>query len=204
MPIPPTLEWLPGGVLRLLDQRRIPLEVRFVETNDYREAAALIRAMAVRGAPAIGATAAYAMALAAHQAAASDPAGLLAALEQAAQTLKEARPTAVNLAWAVERQLATPRAGPFTGAAGLQAALLAEAEAIAAEDVRANRAMGQHAAEAAAAAGPPDDLHPSLQYRFAGDGRVRHGAGGDPRRPRSGRRVFVYVDETRPALQGRA
>src|SRR4051794_7316336 len=95
------LEFL-HGQLRLLDQRRLPTEIRWIETNDYRTVAEAIRTLAVRGAPAIGLTAAYATVLAAFEA---DPkvhdwrGRLYAAMDDLAAT----RPTAVNLFWALKR-----------------------------------------------------------------------------------------------------
>ncbi len=86
------IEWR-DGVLRILDQTRLPSELRYVETRDYRDVAAAIRTLALRGAPLIGIAAAYGVALAAHA----------GSLDEGADALAAARPTAVNLRWAVER-----------------------------------------------------------------------------------------------------
>lgn len=93
------------GCLRLLDQRLLPHETRYVDYVDYRQVAAAIQEMVVRGAPAIGAAAAYGLALAAQELGADTAEALLVDLEKAGASLKDARPTAVNLAWAVERVL---------------------------------------------------------------------------------------------------
>ena len=90
--------------LRLLDQTRLPQEEVVVESSDYRQVIASIREMRVRGAPAIGVTGAYAMVLAAKEILESGDAGeFLSRLRDAAEEIKAARPTAINLAWAVER-----------------------------------------------------------------------------------------------------
>lgn len=200
MPPYRTLEWLPGRTLRLLDQRQLPHRVAYIETQDYRTAAGWIRSMAVRGAPAIGAAAAYAMALAAYHTPAEDAARLRLALAAAGETLKAARPTAVNLAWAVERVLATAKDPALRSAAAVQAAVLAVAHAIAAEDARTNRLIGRNAL-AALPAGPLTFIHhcntgtlATVDYGTA-LGIIRHAH-------EAGRTLFVYVDETRPRLQG--
>jgi methylthioribose-1-phosphate isomerase len=185
--------------LRLLDQRVLPERVEYLETQDYRQAAEMIRDMVVRGAPAIGATAAYALALAAFHSNAADPAGLRQAIEDAGSTLKAARPTAVNLAWAVERIIELARTNRFATIADLQQAILAEADEIAAEDVRTNQAIGHNALEVVP--NPATFIHhcntgalATVDYGTAlGIIRAAH---------ESGRQVFAYVDETRPRLQG--
>ena len=93
------------GALRLLDQRLLPQEVMYIDYVEYRQVAAAIRDMVVRGAPAIGAAAAYGLALAAQESGAETTDALLANLGLAAEELKNARPTAVNLGWAVDRVL---------------------------------------------------------------------------------------------------
>src|SRR5688572_12700634 len=115
-----------GTSLSLLDQRLLPAEEVWIECRDEREVASAIRTMVVRGAPAIGGSAAFGMALAAQKG--SD-------LTEAANVLKQARPTAVNLAWAVDRMLRH------------DGDLNAEAVRILEEDVAANHAIGRHGAE---------------------------------------------------------
>src|SRR5258707_12976093 len=99
-----TFEWNDGRV-QMIDQRRLPWSLDHVEYEDYRAVAQAITDMFVRGAPAIGATAAYGMALAAYQSPALDMGSVLDFLEVAGVILKKARPTAVNLAWAVDRMI---------------------------------------------------------------------------------------------------
>src|SRR3954466_6308768 len=103
-----TVEWNDGRV-RMIDQRQLPWSLEHVEYDDYRAVAQSITDMVVRGAPAIGATAAYGMALAAYQSPALDMGSVLEFLEVAGVILKKARPTAVNLAWAVDRMMAVAR-----------------------------------------------------------------------------------------------
>ena len=119
--VPPAVRWKRGR-LWLLDQRKLPATVRYVEQTSAAGVARAIANMTVRGAPAIGIAAAYGMALAAR----AD-----ASLNAAAQVLIAARPTAANLAWAVNRVLAA--AHP-----------VAEAEAIHREDIAMCRAIGRH------------------------------------------------------------
>jgi methylthioribose-1-phosphate isomerase len=193
-----SLIWL-GDRLRLLDQRRLPTEVVYLDLATCADVAAAIRDMAVRGAPAIGAAAAYGLALAARAAADGGLPAALAALEQAAAVLRQARPTAVNLAWAVDRVLTRARRRPWSSAAALAAAVEGEAAAIAQEDVDTNRAIGRHGLELV----PPGAriVHhcntgalATVDYGTAlGVIRAAHEAG---------RGVHVYVDETRPRLQG--
>ena len=136
------IEWTGGG-LRLLDQRRLPRETRYLDFTAAAPVAAAIRDLVVRGAPAIGITAAYAVVLSArqHHAAADDDwrSRVAADMDQ----LATARPTAVNLVWALERMrtcLNSPGDDPV-------ATLLEEARRIHAEDVAANRRMGESGAE---------------------------------------------------------
>ena len=132
------------GTLKLIDQTRLPLEQVIVEIDDYRGAVAAIRDMQVRGAPAIGVTAAYAVVMAATELAAGDKASFLADLRAAGEVINGARPTAVNLAWAVRRMLRLAETSLEAGAdlSQVREGLLAEARAIQEEDEAINRRMG--------------------------------------------------------------
>lgn len=193
-----TLQWV-DGALRLLDQRRLPHETVYVDCRSAAEVAWAIREMVVRGAPAIGVAAAYGMALAALSNPAEELAALRADLAAAAECLRAARPTAVNLGWAVERLLRRA-ADPAVGdAAALRAALLAEAQTMAAEDIAVNRQMGRH--------GLPLVPDPATIIHHCNTGAlatVDYGTALGVIRTayEHGRRVHVYVDETRPRLQG--
>ena len=131
--------------LRLLDQTRLPQEEVVVESSDYRQVISSIREMRVRGAPAIGVTGAYAMVLAAKEILESgDASEFLSRLRDAAEEIKAARPTAINLAWAVERLMEVAK-GEAEPSAACQR-LLKEAKEIQRRDVEANRQIGRHGA----------------------------------------------------------
>ena len=175
-PLPRSVEWC-GDHVRLIDQRRLPEHLVMVDLTTADEVADAIADLTVRGAPAIGAAAAFGVALAVV--AGEDP-------HAAGARLKAARPTAVNLAWAVERVLAA--ADP-----------VAEAVRLADEDVEINRAIGAHGA-ALVPAGANVLTHcnagglATVGYGTAiGVVRAAHEPGSDP---------HVWVDETRPVLQG--
>ncbi|MAS34421.1 MAG: S-methyl-5-thioribose-1-phosphate isomerase [Anaerolineaceae bacterium] len=193
-----TVEWHNGQV-RMIDQREIPWKLVTVDLPDYQAVAEAISNMTVRGAPAIGASAAFGMALAARNSSATDLAGLLADLEQAAQVLKASRPTAVNLAWAVDRLMDIARSGEFSNPDDLREALLKIAQQIADEDVAINKRMGQHGA--ALIKDGDTILHHCNTGALAavdwgtalGVIRAAH---------EQGKQIHVLLDETRPRLQG--
>lgn len=193
-----TIEWHNGRV-RMIDQRLLPLEYRVVEYGDYRQVAEAIRDMVVRGAPAIGAAAAFGLALAARQGRATSISELMADLEQAAAVLKDTRPTAVNLTWALERMLRRARAGQWQRVDDLTAALEAEALAIAEEDVAVNRRIGEVGAEIV-----PDGANILTHCNAGALATVDYGTalGVVRMAVERGKRVHVWVDETRPRLQG--
>jgi methylthioribose-1-phosphate isomerase len=176
----------------LLDQRRLPLDEIYYRLASVEEVAEAISAMVVRGAPAIGITAAYGMVLAAGTVATEG----LGALARAGLLLKQARPTAVNLAWAVDRMLARARAIPVSE---LRSVLAAEARAIHREDVLACRRMGQLGAERV-----PDG---ATVLTHCNAGALATGGYGTAlgviRAAReAGKHIEVLADETRPYLQG--
>lgn len=193
-----TVEW-DKGTVRLIDQRRLPWEFCTAEYQDHEALASAISEMVVRGAPAIGATAAYGMALAGLRSEAETLDALRTDLQQAAQHLGRARPTAVNLAWALERQLRVVMEGQWASADELRAALIREAHAIADEDIAINQRMGVNGA--ALISDGDTILHhcntgglATVDYGTAlGVIRAAH---------EQGKRIHVLVDETRPRLQG--
>ena len=132
----------------LLDQRRLPRETTYIDLTGAEDTARAITDMVVRGAPAIGITAAYGMTLAAH-AAAQGGQELEGALRNAGAVLRRARPTAVNLAWAVDRmeRCFAQAAERGAGAEEIIAVMAAEAEKIHADDIQMNRQMGRFGAE---------------------------------------------------------
>jgi methylthioribose-1-phosphate isomerase len=174
--IPPTIEWRDGAV-RLIDQRRLPDELTFLTCRTVDDLCEAIRSLAVRGAPALGAAGAMGVALA-H--AAGEP------LTDAAARLVATRPTAVNLAWGVRRAMAA--ADP-----------VAEAVAVAAEDVARNRRLGAHGAALLA-----DGARVLTHCNTGSLACVGYGTALGVVRAafEQGRRLHVWVDETRPVLQG--
>ncbi|MCB9577126.1 MAG: S-methyl-5-thioribose-1-phosphate isomerase [Polyangiaceae bacterium] len=178
----------------LLEQRKLPETEEYLRVEDAEQMARAIRDMVVRGAPAIGIAAAYGMVLAARRA--SDFRRDMAA---AAETLEAARPTAVNLAWAVRRMLARADAIAERDAVERVAELAALARSIHADDVEANRRMGAIGAERV-----PDGAT-VLTHCNAGalaTGGYGTALGVIRAAVDAGKRVRVLADETRPYLQG--
>jgi len=161
--------------------------------------AAAIKNMVVRGAPAIGAAAAYGMALAAGSLQGKERESLLAGLEEAARGLKATRPTAVNLAWAVERMMNFARSQKTENPSRLAELLWAEAEKIAAEDVVTNKKIGQHGAKLI-----PQKARILTHCNAGALATVDYGTALGVIRSavEQGKEVTVFVDETRPYLQG--
>ena len=185
--------------LRMIDQRRLPAEVRILTMTSAQEVAEAIHAMAVRGAPAIGAAAAFGLALTAVHCPQQDAEDLWSELQAAAERLRRSRPTAVNLAWALNRVLHAVDAVRDQGPDAMRQRALGEAQRIADEDVEVNRRIGQFGA--ALLPDPAVVIHhcntgalATVDYGTAlGVIRAAH---------ESGKHVHVLVDETRPRLQG--
>ncbi len=193
-----SIEWT-GHALRLLDQRQLPRETVYLEFSDYRDVADAIRQMVVRGAPAIGAAAAYGLALAAKYSDANDVDTLRSELTEAARILRASRPTAVNLFWAIDRVIERANDPSLKDVEAIRTAVLEEAHTIAEEDVQANKQIGLNALPLIP--DPANILHhcntgslATVDYGTAlGIIRIAH---------EHGKRVHVYLDETRPRLQG--
>jgi methylthioribose-1-phosphate isomerase len=170
--------------------------VRFRTLDDVARA---IKTMQVRGAPAIGCTAAYGMALAARRSTAPHRDALLADLRQAKTILDTQRPTAVNLVWATSRMLEQAQAFAGEDLAALQSRLLDEAHAILAEDLAMCHAIGDHGASLI-----PPRGHVLTHCNAGGLATAGYGTALAPIRTAhsQGRTIHVYVDETRPFLQG--
>lgn len=193
-----SIEWK-NDALVLLDQRRLPAETVYLELRDPQAVAEAIRSMTVRGAPAIGAAAAYGLALAALNSTAAQTDDLIGEVEKAAELLRASRPTAVNLFWAIQRVMDKVHASHNLSADALREAILQEAHAIAEEDIRANKQIGYNAQPLIP--NPAKILHhcntgslATVDYGTAlGIIRIAH---------ESGKQVHAYLDETRPRLQG--
>ncbi len=184
-----------GDALELLDQRRLPFAVEYARCGTSDEVAAAIHDLVVRGAPAIGIAAAWGVVLAAHDVEAVDGADAMRKLQPAMERLNAARPTAVNLAWALARM----RAALHVAGADWREALEREARAIETEDLAANRAMGQ-AGAALIAPGSGVLTHCNTgSLATAGFGTalgvIRAGVA-------QGRIARVFAGETRPWNQG--
>ncbi len=135
-----TVEWnFDTQRLQMIDQRLLPSELKIITYEDHQQVADAIRNMVVRGAPAIGAAAAFGLALAAQNSPAKSVEDLRSDLEQAAEILKMARPTAANLNWALNRVLRST--SQVEHSAGLREAVLVEAQLIADQDVEINQKM---------------------------------------------------------------
>jgi len=190
--------YLEDGQRRMIDQRILPNRFEIVSLRDAHAVAQAIRDMTVRGAPAIGAAAAFGLALAGFESQATSTSSLLADLRAAAALLKSARPTAVNLAWAVDRVMSVAEKTEG-GVDELRQAILNEAQHIADEDVEINRRMAEHGA--ALLADGDTVIHHCNTGALAtvdwgtalGVIRMAH---------EQGKRIHVLVDETRPRLQG--
>lgn len=193
-----TVEWQDGKV-RMIDQLRLPLEVVLLEYSDWRGVADAIKTMKIRGAPAIGAAAAFGMALAAWQNRDKERPQLLAEITRAADGLAQTRPTAVNLFWAIQRMNRVANASTLKTPQAIVNAVLAEAQHIADEDVASCKRMGRFGAELVR---DGDNIltHCNtgalavVDYGTAlGVVRAAH---------EQGKHIHVWVDETRPYLQG--
>ena len=191
--------WWADDRLMLVDQRLLPAEELDRAYGRWEDVADAIRTLVVRGAPAIGVAAAFGAALAARQSRATTFVALLADLETALKGLAATRPTAVNLFWALERMRRLALASDRLPLDQVRARLLAEAQAIRDEDIAANRALGAHGAALVPANARILTHCNAGALATAGFGtalgviRAAHALG------RVGR---VWVDETRPVMQG--
>jgi methylthioribose-1-phosphate isomerase len=194
-----TIEWdYRNNQLKMIDQRRLPATLCVVSLSDHHQVVAAIKDMTVRGAPAIGAAAAFGLALASQQSTAISLDSLREDLNSAAQELIVARPTAVNLKWALQRVLASVDVF-YEDVAGLKQAVLQEAQNIADEDVRVNRRMAEIGAALI------DDGDTIIHHCNTGAlATVDWGTalGVIHTAFEQGKHLHVLVDETRPRLQG--
>jgi len=190
------IEWVDDRI-RLLDQTSLPQEEVYLELDDYRGLIEAIKELRIRGAPALGVAGAYGLVLGAQGIRASSNQDFLSELRSIAQEISSARPTAVNLSWALERMSRVAEAGGDVS--GTKAALLAEARRIEAENAEADRHLSRLGAELI------ENGFAILTHCNAGSlatagygtalGVIR--AAGE-----QGKNIRVYADETRPLLQG--
>ncbi len=193
-----TIELLHGAI-RLIDQRRLPIELVHFECRDYRAVGEAIRTLAVRGAPAIGVAAAGGIALAALEFKQLPTADFWTEMENAASALRATRPTAVNLFWAIAKTMDYARSLSTADPPAVAEALLRFAQGLADEDVAINIRMAEHG-QALIQDGWGVLTHcntgtlATVDYGTAlGVIRMAH---------EKGKQIHVYVDETRPVLQG--
>lgn len=186
------------GVVKMIDQRKLPRQFEIVECRDYRAVAQAIKDMTIRGAPAIGAAAAFGLALAALESQAQTRDDLLRDLDIAEKILRATRPTAVNLMWALDRVMNKARAANLDGD-GLRDWVVQEAQRIADEDVAINTAMARNGA---ALINDGDTILHHCNTGPLATVDVGTALGCIIEAHRQGKRVHVLVDETRPRLQG--
>lgn len=188
-----------GRALVIIDQTQLPNRLELLHLSTTEEIREAIRALKVRGAPAIGLAAACGVYLAAEEARETEYAPFYRKLQAAADTLASARPTAVNLFWAIERMMAVARNGASLSLPEIRTLLRAEALRMIDEDIHACRAIGENAL------GVLDGVTGILTHCNAGRlATVRYGTALAPIYVglERGRRFRVFADETRPLLQG--
>jgi methylthioribose-1-phosphate isomerase len=196
----PTLEWLPTGV-NFLDQTKLPLEETYVLATDYKQVATVIRDMIVRGAPAIGVSAAMGMAIGIDRSTATTLPALTAEVAVIAKTLAETRPTAVNLFWGIDeiRNLYNKLAAKNTPIPEIKAAVVAKARRMYDEDIAACKQMGAHGASLLPLEGTVLTHCNAGALATCGYGSA---LGVIRAAIERGHKIDVFADETRPFLQG--
>ncbi len=186
-------------VLYLIDQRKLPTSYEIFECKDYKEVDFAIKDMVVRGAPAIGATAAYGVVLAAKEFIYDDKETFLKNLDEALEVLYNSRPTAVNLMWAIKRMRDLIEANKDLDIQAIYERIVEEADIIYNEDIETNKKMARYGNEiikegATILTHCNTGALATVAYGTAlGVVREAH---------YTGKNIFVYADETRPRLQG--
>jgi len=193
-----TIEWKDNQVI-MIDQRKLPLQEKYVVCKNYPSVIRAIKDLVIRGAPAIGVAAAMGIALGALRIRTGKMDQFKAKLDVVCREMLAARPTAVNLAWAVERMQAVAEASSHRGVEAVKSRLVKEARKMVDEDIAVNRAMGRHG-ERLLKDGSRILTHCNAGALATGGfgtalGVVRAAA-------EAGKHVEVLADETRPFLQG--
>src|SRR5690348_2749346 len=191
-----TVEWKNNSVV-MIDQTKLPNELVYVTYTDYHDVAVAIRDLIVRGAPAIGVSGAFGLALAALQSTASTKESLLEDLEGARKVLHETRPTAINLAWGLEKIMNVARSA--TNISEIKESVVKEAKQMAEEDIAINMRMGKHGSQLF------DNNDTIMTHCNAGAlATVAYGTAlGVIRATKdSGKKIKVIATETRPVMQG--
>ncbi|MBI5755321.1 MAG: S-methyl-5-thioribose-1-phosphate isomerase [Nitrospirae bacterium] len=193
-----TIEWR-NGVVSMLDQTRLPLEVTYFECKTYQDVAKGIKELVIRGAPAIGIAAAMGVALGARDINSQDFTGFYNEMEKISKHIGATRPTAVNLFWALERMKKVAAANKEKPLSVIKEILVEESNRILIEDIEANKAMGRHGAQFI------KDGNTILTHCNAGalaTGGYGTALGVIRAAKEEGKEIKVYADETRPVLQG--
>jgi methylthioribose-1-phosphate isomerase len=193
-----TLEWTKSGVV-FIDQTKLPTEEVYVTCTTHQQVADVIRDMVVRGAPAIGVAAAMGIALGVKNSKAENFADLKKDFDQICETIRQTRPTAVNLFWAIRRMTEKFESLRNRPVAGIQQALIEESQRMHAEDIAANQAMGRHGATLMPSSGGVLTHCNAGALATAGYGTA---LGVIRAAVEQGKKIHVYADETRPFLQG--
>lgn len=193
-----TIEYI-GGVARMIDQTRLPLEKVFVDCHSVEEVGRAIKTMVIRGAPAIGVAAAIGTSLAAESIGADNFDSFYAQLEIKCDVLAKSRPTAVNLCWAIARMKKIAQANRHLPLPDLKKRLKEESLAILEEDIAANKAIGRHG-QSLVRDGDTILTHCNAgALATAGYGTA---LGVIRAAVEAGKNISVFANETRPFLQG--
>ncbi|MBI5146884.1 MAG: S-methyl-5-thioribose-1-phosphate isomerase [Thaumarchaeota archaeon] len=191
-----TVEWKDNSVV-MIDQTKLPTELTYVKYTDYKDVANAIRNLVVRGAPAIGVSGAFGLALATLQSNASTKEQLISDLESAKKILFETRPTAVNLAWGLERIMTVAKKGNTVSE--IKESIIQTAKQMAEDDIAINMTMGKHGSELF------QNNDTIMTHCNAGSlATVAYGTAlGVIRATKdSGKNIKVIATETRPVQQG--
>ena len=191
-----TVEWKDKSVV-MIDQTKLPNELIFVTYTDYNDVANAIKTLVIRGAPAIGVAGAFGLALAALQSKATTKEDMIKDLEQAKKILFETRPTAVNLAWGLNKMMNVSKNCQNTDE--IKESIVEAATTLAEDDVKINKAMGKNGAELF------DNNDTIMTHCNAGAlATVAYGTALGVVRAikESGKNIKVIATETRPVMQG--
>jgi len=194
----PTVEWK-DGVVRILDQSRLPDRVEFVDCRDYETVGIAIKELWVRGAPAIGIAAAMGVALGAQAVKAVEYDAFRKAVWAIADHLAATRPTAVNLFWAIDRMKRRLDALQAEPVPVIKQKLVAEAQAVLTEDIAMNKAMGRHGS---AVVGDGQTILTHCNAGALATGGYGTALGVVRAAWEEGKKIRVVAGETRPVLQG--
>lgn len=194
----PTVEWK-NGIVRMLDQTKLPLEIVYNECKDYQTVARGIKELWVRGAPAIGVSAAMGLALGARQISANSFDEFWPKFEEICAFMSTTRPTAVNLFWAIDRIKQFVQSNKHKDLDEIRDLLMQESQLMLDEDIATNRRIGSYGSVFVA-----DDDNIITHCNAGSIATAGYGTAEGVMRAavEEGKKIHVYVDETRPVLQG--